>query len=82
MEDNIFAPATSDKEAVDILTKMLMPDGWYSVNPLPRCQIVTEQIAYIELHYKKAYTKHKRKYGRCYGTPTRFDRFKQMIKGE
>lgn len=58
----IFAPPTSDKQAVQFLCRYLLGDDWYSPNPASHEQINTEIVHSILYKYSKKYRKEYEKW--------------------
>ena len=54
MEDDIFPPPTTDREAVMILRHHFLGDNWYVVNPISHEQVNTEAIWDILSRYPHA----------------------------
>lgn len=67
----IWSPPMTNDEAWGFIIEYLLPDDWYSVNPLPQPQINPEILNYILRKYSKGYKREMTEYYRkCRGIPT------------
>lgn len=57
-----FNPPMSDRESMHFLTRYLLGENWYSVNPLPQEQINTEIVHEILYKYSRKYRKERKRY--------------------
>lgn len=56
-EDNIFPPAMEDREALELLMHYLLPEGWYSPNPIGPKQVLTEAVEEVLYRHSERYRK-------------------------